>query len=559
MPPHKPVKVGIIALGCAKNLVDAEIMLGSLRQHGFKTVASPHTADVLIVNTCSFIGDAQKESVDTVLEFAALRDAHHAKQAIVVAGCLPQRYPRELPPLLPEVDALVGIDQVPEIARIVQEALEGRRQRLMAERRLQRGRKQPRASKPSRREEQERRRLATSPTDEAPVHGEREATASGSAPPEPAAPLVEVHARPTYLPDSATPRVSLTPRHFAYVKIAEGCNHPCTFCIIPRVRGRHRSRPLPDIVAEVHRLVGQGTREINLISQDSTYYGLDRVRSRSGSLASPERFRATTEALPADIATLGTLLQELNTIPGDFWIRLLYTHPAHWTDALIRAIADCPKVVRYVDLPLQHIHENLLERMRRETSRRHIEDLIRRLRSGLPGLTLRTTFIVGFPGETEACFDALRQFVRETRFERLGVFAYSPEAGTLAARMADQVHPRTRQHRRDLLMSDQLKIARALAANRVGQTLRVLVEGQPSKEELHQAKVDSWERGQTRSTAAHQPRHGCKNWCAARSAADAPDVDGRVYIRGNLRVGHFACVRIVGHTDYDLIAEPCSP
>jgi len=558
MPRHPPVKVGLVALGCAKNLVDSEIMLGTLRQHGFEIVATPATADALIVNTCSFIDDAQKESVDAILQSAALREAHHPHQALVVAGCLPQRYPRQLPNLLPEVDALIGLDQVPDIARVVREALARRRQRLMASRRLTRARGRPRAPKPSQRKEEERPRLAALPTSDAPVPGEAQAAASGSTPPQPTTPLVEVHARPAYLPDSNSPRLRLTPRHFAYVKIAEGCNHPCTFCVIPRIRGRHRSRSLPDIVAEVRHLLDQGAREINLISQDSTYYGRDRLRSRSGSLASPEQLRATGEALPEDAATLSTLLHALNAIPGDFWIRLLYTHPAHWTDTLIHTIAACPKVVRYIDLPLQHIHDNLLERMRRETSRRQIEDLIRRLRTGLPGVTLRTTFIVGFPGETEPCFQALRQFVRDTRFERLGVFTYSPEAGTLAARMAGQIPPRTRQRRRNLLMTDQLEIARALSANCVGQTLRVLVERRPSPQELRQAEVHSREHGLTRQTAPQPPpRRG--RWVVARSAADAPDVDGRVYIRGNLPVGEFALVRIVGHTDYDLIAEPCFP
>src|SRR5208283_2154066 len=235
-------------------------------------------------------------------------------------------------------------------------------------------------------------------------------------------PLLEVSRRPSYIPDYATPRFRLTPKHFAYLKIAEGCNHPCSFCIIPRMRGSHRSRRQADIVAEAKALIADGVKELNLISQDSTYYGLDLRPNHSRAISSPEKFSAAARSLSADATTICTLLRELNALKGDFWIRLLYTHPAHWTDELIRTIADCPKVARYVDIPLQHIHENMLERMRRETSRQYIVDLLAKIRAGIPGIALRTTFIVGFPGETEACFEELLDFIRETKFERMGVF-----------------------------------------------------------------------------------------------------------------------------------------
>src|SRR5439155_17765408 len=296
-----------------------------------------------------------------------------------------------------------------------------------------------------------------------------------------------------YIPDFATPRFRLTPRHFAYVKIDEGCNHPCSFCIIPKMRGGHRSRPLADIVAEARQLIADGVKELNLISQDSTYYGLDLRPNRAGSIASPEKFIAAAKALSADAPTLCGLLRELNALPGDFWVRLLYTHPAHWTDELIQTIAECPKLARYVDMPLQHIHENMLERMRRETSRQYIFDLIDRIRAGIPGIALRTTFIVGFPGETEACFDALLEFIRETKFERLGIFTYSKEAGTRAADMAGQVPDSIKQERHERAMAEQRKVAEQISASFVGRTLHVLVEREANATELRNANIRSWE------------------------------------------------------------------
>jgi ribosomal protein S12 methylthiotransferase len=303
-----------------------------------------------------------------------VREANNRGQGLVVSGCLPQRFRDELPNLLPEVDAFMGIDQVANVTDIVSRALR-RRQEKLAPRRFRR--------------------------DAAPAVKKRIAELDKQKPA--AEPLIDVNQRPTFIPDFATPRFRLTPRHFAYVKIAEGCNHPCSFCIIPRMRGSHRSRALQDIVQEARALIAEGVKELNLISQDSTYYGLDLRPNHSRNIAAPDRFRAALET--TDTPTLCTLLRELNALPGDFWIRLLYTHPAHWTDELIRTIAGCPKVARYVDMPLQHIHGNMLERMRRETSQEYIVDLIRRIRAGVPGIALRTTFIVGFPGETEAYFE----------------------------------------------------------------------------------------------------------------------------------------------------------
>jgi ribosomal protein S12 methylthiotransferase len=362
-----------------------------------------------------------------------------------------------------------------------------------------------------------------------------------------------VTARPTFIPDFATPRFRLTPRHFAYVKIAEGCNHPCSFCIIPRMRGSHRSRQQADIVAEARSLLEQGVRELNLISQDSTYYGLDLRVQHSRAISSPGRFSAATRALPADSATICTLLRELNALPGDFWIRLLYTHPAHWTDELIRTIAECPKVARYVDIPLQHIHENMLERMRRETSRQYIVDLLSHIRAGVPGIALRTTFIVGFPGETDRCFESLLDFIRETRFERLGVFAYSQEEGTRAGQMAGQVPEKVKHERRDRAMAEQRRIAREISASFVGRELKVLVEGKAHRKPL--ANVSSWEHGLVRKGSVASTPARSRLSMVARGEADAPDIDGRVYIQGELPEGEFARVQVTGHTDYDLIAQ----
>lgn len=564
--------MGLISLGCAKNLVDAEIMLGALLKDGVEITNDAAQADVVIVNTCSFIDTAQEESVDTILESAELREAKNRGQGLIVSGCLPQRFREELPKLFPEVDAFMGIDQVAQVADIVKQA--------MARRRENTNNQTPNTKKASisnakvaltgrlaeletgaalsEHEESERlrgsekfgktRTVVAVPS----AHQSPRPTELPSA----SGPRLQVNVRPTYIPDYATPRFRLTPRHFAYVKIAEGCNHPCSFCIIPRMRGSHRSRTQNDIVAEARALIADGVKELNLISQDSTYYGLDLRANHSRAISSPERFAAATKSLAAEATTICTLLRELNALPGDFWIRLLYTHPAHWTDELIQTIAECPKVARYVDIPLQHIHENMLERMRRETSRQYIVDLLKSIRAGVPGIALRTTFIVGFPGETEACFEDLLGFIRETRFERLGVFTYSKEDGTRAGAMAGQVADKVKQRRRERAMQVQHEVAAQVAGSFVGRTLRVLVEGEATARQLQAAKMSSWEHGLIRETETRIAHLKSRKYLVARSEADAPDIDGRVYIRGRLPIGEFARVQIIGHTDYDLIAKP---
>jgi ribosomal protein S12 methylthiotransferase len=299
------------------------------------------------------------------------------------------------------------------------------------------------------------------------------------------------------------------------LKIAEGCNHPCSFCVIPQMRGRHRSRTIGSVVAEARALVKQGAKELNLISQDTTYFGMDLWEQKAGPRQPVDSSRGPT---------LGRLLGELDQIEGDFWIRLLYTHPAHWSDELIATIARSRKVTRYVDMPLQHIHEDMLKLMRRETSRQHIEDLIIRMREGIPGLAIRTTFITGFPGENDEHFESLLGFINRVRFERLGVFKYSQEEGSRAAKMDGQIPEAVKNKRHARAMKLQQKIARELAVAQQGRTIKVLVE---------------------------QPQ-------VARSEHDAPDVDCRVLLESPLPVGEFAEVTVSGAQVYDLVARaPC--
>jgi ribosomal protein S12 methylthiotransferase len=452
------VKVGLVSLGCAKNLVDSEIIAGHLRLAGMELTPDADAADVMIVNTCSFIDAAKEESIGAILEANQRRGLYrrHGAQKLIVAGCMAQRFASELRRSMPEVDAFIGLDQLTQIAPIIEGLLEKER----AE-------------------------------DEAPQNF--------------------VTPQPRFIPDFDTPRFRLTPAHTAYVKIAEGCNHPCSFCIIPQMRGRHRSRTIASIVAEARGLVAEGVRELNLISQDTTYFGMDRWAEKAGP-------RAPVDSSRGD--SLAVLLRELNAIEGDFWIRLLYTHPAHWSDELIRTIAECPKVARYVDMPLQHISDPMLATMRRETSSQHIRDLVRRIRAGVPDIALRTTFIAGFPGETEEDFQALLDFIAETRFERLGVFKYSREEGTRAAKMDQHLPKRTKESRWKRAMALQRRIALEQTASATDRRLRVLVEA-PG---------------------------------IARSEADAPEVDARVFVPEHLPVGEFADVVITGAREYDLTA-----
>jgi ribosomal protein S12 methylthiotransferase len=456
--PAHGAKVGMISLGCAKNLVDAEIMLGSVLQRGMEITSRAEDADVLVVNTCAFIDSAKEESIEAILEAHQQRGLNKRfDQKLIVSGCMSQRFARELRKEMPEVDAFIGLDQVAQLGGIIEKIVAG--------------------------------------------VGDPGITDAGYG---------IFSTRPTYVPDYDTPRFRLTPAHSAYVKIAEGCNHPCSFCVIPQMRGKHRSRTPQSVLAEIRGLVREGVREINLISQDTTYYGMDLWTAKAG----PRQ--------PVDSArgpTLAALLREIQKIEGDFWVRLLYTHPAHWSDELIETIARCDKVARYIDIPLQHIDDSMLGRMRRETSRQHIEDLIQRLRAGIAGVSLRTTFIVGFPGETDDEFASLLDFIRRIRFERLGIFKYSQEEGSRAAKMPNQIPVKVKNARYRMAMSIQREIAHETAHEKTGRELKLLVD---------------------------QPH-------VARSEADAPDVDARVILSKEAPVGEFVRRTIVGCRGYDLL------
>jgi ribosomal protein S12 methylthiotransferase len=458
LPDDPPVKVGMISLGCAKNLVDAEIMLGDIANHGMEVTRDAESADVLIVNTCAFIDSAKEESIEAILDAHEKRGLRRRSgQKLIVSGCMSQRFATELAKEMPEVDAFMGLDQIANAGEIVRQVVDPGRI----------------------------------------IQG----------------PLNFVTPKSRYIPDYTTPRFRLTPPHFAYLKIAEGCNHPCSFCVIPQMRGRHRSRAIQSIEAEARRLVAEGVKEINLISQDTTYYGMDLWHQR----ASPKQ--------PVDSSrgpSLIGLLETIDAIAGDFWVRLLYTHPAHWSAELIRAVAASSKAAKYIDMPLQHIHEEMLGFMRRETTRKHIEDLIQAIREGIPGVTLRTTFIVGFPGETEEHFEALLDFIERVRFERLGVFTYSREEGSRAAKMHNHVPAAIKAKRYRRAMELQQRIASEHATAMIGKELKTLVE---------------------------QP-------LIARGEADAPEVDTRILLSRPAPVGSFAKVRVTGTQVYDLRADP---
>ncbi len=461
--------VGLISLGCAKNLIDSEVMIGHLAQAGMSLTPDPELADVLIINTCSFIDMAKQESIDAI--FGAVQDRSadpdRERQKIIVAGCLSQRFAKDLPGIMPVVDAFIGLDQITKVAPIIENLL---------------GKKND---------------------------AEVQKTEGPSATEDP---RDFVTLKPQYVPDWSTPRMRLTPDHFAYVKIAEGCNHTCTFCIIPTIRGKHRSRTQDSVVREVQALVASGVKEINLISQDTTYFGMDQWEGKRPTPSSP------VDSTRGE--SLSTLLREINKIEGDFWVRLLYTHPAHWSDELITTIAECDKVAKYVDIPLQHISDRMLTAMKRVTSGDYIRDLLRRMRAGIPGLGIRTTFIVGFPGETEEDFQELLEFIREFRFERAGVFQYSKEEGTRANKMDGHLHHATRKSRWSRAMAELQRIAGETNQAQVGKAVRVLVE-QPGE---------------------------------ARTQWDAPEIDGSVMVDESIPVGEFANITIGDWRGYDLLA-----
>jgi ribosomal protein S12 methylthiotransferase len=438
-------------------------MLGLAQEAGHELTRNPQDADVLVINTCAFIDSAKQESVDAILEMAQHK-TEGACRRLIVTGCLAERYRDELRREIPEIDAVLGTGEVPEIVN----AIGG----------------------------------AASPAGVAPL------TFFRASNPEPRA---ASHDRPTYIYDADTPRLLATPRHYAYLKIAEGCDYKCAFCIIPTLRGPYRSRPEDSIVREAESLAARGARELLLISQDTTFYGID--RQERGALA--------------------RLLRRLNRVPGLEWIRLLYLYPTTIDDETLAAMAECEHVCKYIDLPLQHASDPVLRQMKRPGSRQKYDRLLNHIRSTVPGVALRTTFIVGFPGETEADVNELEAFVRDHAFDHVGVFTYSHEEGTTAHQLADDVPPTAKKKRRDRIMRAQKRLVTARQQRRIGERVRLLVDGPASDHELV---------------------------LKGRLSTQAPDIDPSVYLTecdpSQYRPGEFAEVEIVGARDYDLIARP---
>jgi ribosomal protein S12 methylthiotransferase len=450
-------RVGLIALGCAKNRVDGEIMLGLLQQAGYEVAVNPEQADTIIIHTCGFIGAAKEESIDTILEAAEWRKQG---KRLVVTGCLVQRYAHDLVKEIPEIDALMGtadLNRIVEVCEALPEVPAA-----------------PAARPTTRRK-----------------------------PVEPRVWLGD----PPYLYDADTPRILSTPAHYAYVKVAEGCSYRCSFCSIPSMRGDQRSRPIDSIVQEAHNLAAQGVKELILISQNTTAYGRDLYGHPN---------------LPA-------LLHALAQVDGIEWIRFLYAYPADVRDDVIAAMAAEPKVCKYLEMPLQHCEARILKAMNRGGSRAELQALIAKLRAHIPGLTLRTTFIVGLPGETAAAFRQLEAFVEWAQFERMGAFTYSQEEGTPAALLPNQIASRTKDRRRHRLMERQREISWAYNQSLIGQRLRVLIDRFCDDERM-------WE---------------------GRYEGQAPEIDGVVYVRGaDLTPGMFVTAEVTEATEYDLIGHP---
>ena len=465
------MKIGLISLGCPKNLVDSEIMLGLAQQAGHQLTRDASEADVLVVNTCAFIDKAKQESVDTILEMAEHKKSGRC-QTLVVAGCLAERYRAELLEQIPEIDAIIGTGEVPEIVTVLGGAT----------------------------------RRADGPTVVPLLRANGEPIGSTT-------PRHAGAALPTYIYDADTPRLLATPRHYAYVKIAEGCDYKCAFCIIPTLRGHYRSRTAESILQEADTLAASGVKELLLISQDTSFYGVD--RGERGALA--------------------RLLRSLNRVDGLEWIRMLYLYPTTIGDDVLEAMAESPKVCKYIDLPLQHASDSVLKRMKRPGTRAGYERLLDRIRRRVPGVALRTTFIVGFPGETEDDFLELRGFVDAVQFDHVGVFTYSHEGGTSAHSLPDDVPTATKQDRHSRLMEAQERHVASAQAGRVGRHVRVLVDGPSDEHELV---------------------------LRGRLESQAPEIDPVVYLTdcnpADISLGTFIDAAIVGSQSYDLVARPLS-
>lgn len=445
------MKIGVVSLGCPKNLVDSETMLGLIHEENYEITNDPSEAEIIIVNTCGFIESAKEESINTILQMAEYKKSGSCKY-IIVTGCLSQRYAEELFNELPEADAIAGVEVYDEIGSIIKRVMNGERF-IMLER-----------SKPD----------------------------------------VIYTSKETFLP-----RILTTPSYTAYLKIAEGCDNCCSYCAIPKIRGPYRSKPMEQVLKEAKALADNGVKELIVVAQDTTSYGED---------------------LPGGKLLLADLLKELNKIESLKWIRVMYCYPNNFTDELIETFASLDKVCKYVDLPLQHASNRLLASMNRYDTREEVETLLAKLRKRIPGIVIRTTFIVGFPGETDADFEELKEFVEQQRFENAGVFAYSQEEGTVAGAMPNQIPDEIKQERYHELMALQAQISEEIHKDTEGQTLEVLVEGiEEDGSGLHYG----------------------------RSYREAPDIDGLVFIEnpGDIKPGCFVKVNILQGFTYESVGE----
>ncbi len=453
-------KVSFVSLGCDKNTVDSEVMLSLLTDHGYTITKNDEEADAIVINTCAFIADAQEESINTIIEMGEYKETGACK-ALVVTGCLAQRFADQIPSELPEVDAIVGTGSYEKIVEALDQALAK-----------------------SAGEDPEQKIIIRDPLEERPLGYQK--------------------------------RTIITPGYFEYLKLGVGCDNRCTYCIIPFLRGGYRSRPREALLREARELADQGVKELILVAQDITKYGTDF----------------------SDGYRLPQLLKDLCGIEGIEWIRLLYCYPEDVSDELIETIAEEQKIVKYIDIPIQHASDTVLRRMARKHNHQTLTDLLERLRTRIPEICIRTTLITGFPGETEEEFEELYDFVRESRFDRLGVFCYSQEDGTAAARMKDQMDDEIKEERKDRLMELQRSISEEKSALFVGREMRALIEGRIPGEETEDGSYIY----------------------SARTYRDAPDIDGFVFVTTDreLRSGDFVKVRITGSYEYDLIGEVLS-
>ncbi len=439
------MKLGMVSLGCPKNLVDSEVMLGIIKEKDFTVTNDPADADIIIVNTCGFIESAKEESINTILQMSEYKTQGSCRY-LIVTGCLSQRYADELAQNIPEVDAFVGTECFTDIDWVIEQVMNGKKVLHM-----------------------------TRNTAEQPV---------------------------------AMPRMLTTPDYMAYLKIAEGCDNCCSYCIIPKLRGPYTSRPYEAVMAEAKELAAAGIKEIIVVAQDTTRYGEDLY----GKLMLPQ------------------LLKDLNDLAGIEWIRVMYCYPNNFTDELIEAFATLPKVCKYVDLPLQHASNALLASMNRYDTKEEVEVLLKKLRAAIPGIAIRTTFIVGFPGETEADFEELKEFVAAQRFENAGVFQYSQEEGTVAGTMPNQIPDEIKENRYHELMALQAEISEELHQDLEGEELEVVIEGFDAEN---------------------------TSIAVARSYREAPEIDGNIFVENadNLHIGEFTKVRILQGFTYEMVAE----